>query len=169
MDDIFGEICPAKLIISSQNSTKTSAGCTGNLNQLENQTKKLEDRLEAVPPGTSIEGFLINRYVEEQLLPKSFHQRLLGFVYRPGPAHFTFTRQQFLKGQQQLIYTLYPWHRRQCFPESVKVQKIKQEKNEQTWVTSAKHENDHFLTENSLLLGASLYDFEQSLSFFMPV
>ena len=174
MDDIVGKICPAELI-SSQNSTKISAEYTGHLNQLENQTRKLED-LEAVPPGTSIAGFLINWYVEEQLLPESFHQRLLGFVYdAPRPCMFhvhTATIPGGITARPTTvnIHSLYPWHRRQCFPKSVRVQKIKHEKNEQTWVTNVKRENDNFLTGNSLLFqGVSLQGLEQSLSFFIPV
>lgn len=153
------------------------AGMDDAINIIDDPTRKLEDRLEAVPLGTSIAGFLINRYVEEQLLPASFHQKLLGFEYDAlQPPRTLYVQTATIPSAVTEmpatvdLHSLYPWHRQQCFPRSVRVLKIKHKKDEQTWVTDAKHENDDFLAGDGLLFrGVSLYGLEQCLSFFMPV
>ena len=80
----------------------------------------------------------------------------------------TESRQQF---QKQLIYLpALTSTRQQCFSQSVIFLKIKHKKDEQTWVTDTKHENDGFLAGNGLLFRrVSLHGLEQSPSCFMPV
>lgn len=152
------------------------AGMDDAIDIIDDPTTKLEDHFEAVPLGTSIAGFLTNRYVEEQLLPESFHQRLLGFVYdAPRPRTFHVPPARIPDGVTARpttvnIHSLYPWYRRQCFPESCKVQKIKHEKDELTWVSKAMRDDSFFTGRKSLLFrGVSLQGLEQSLSFFMSV
>lgn len=154
------------------------AGMDDAIQIIEDPTTKLENCLEAVPLGTSIVGFLISRYFEEQLLPGSFQERSLGFEYdspppaRTGYGHVAATIPSVVTKVPATVdlHGLYPWHRRRCFPQSVMVVKIRYRKDEQSWAAAAQHENRDLLEGRGLLFrGVSLHGLEQCLSLIMPV
>ena len=144
---------------------------------IDDPTRKLEDCIEVVPVGTSVAGFLINRYVEEKLLPVSLEEKFLGLEYDtpdPPARHTVHARVPESVNRTattaELCTLYYPWMRQRSWPRSVKALKIAHQKNSAKWVSDARRDHGDLLNKSGLLFrGLSLIGLEQSLSFFMPV
>jgi hypothetical protein len=136
---------------------------------------KLEDELALVPLGTSPGDFLVSRYVEEGKIPCSVEQQAMGYVYEEpiAPQNWTvFTVpnivQQTLSSRN--VMDLYPWGRRQCLPQSVRVVSTKHLKDPEKFFSAT--ENlfpDKLLSRNGVYFrGLSLFALELSMTFFIP-
>lgn len=146
---------------------------------IDDPTRKLEDCIEVVPVGTSVAGFLINRYVEEKLLPVFLEEKFLGFEYDTPDPPARHTVHAFAARVPESVNrtattaelcTLYRWMRQRSWPRSVKALKIAHQKNSAKWVSDARRDHGDLLNKSGLLFrGLSLIGLEQSLSFFMPV
>lgn len=120
-------------------------------------------------------GFLITRYVEQNLLPSSLEDKLLGYDYSSPPP--SLTRQVYTPRIPSTVTetpttvdlaTLYPWAGLQGFPPSVKVLKVPNEKDDNAWAAKAQDSHPDFQQTSLLFRGISLKALEQSLFQLFP-
>ena len=136
---------------------------------IDDPTTKLNDCLEVVPFGVDIDGFLINRYIERDLLPLSLEDKRPGrypsspptskfpartpkipSMVTETPATVDLATLDYLPGSE--------------FAPSVKVLNIPNEKDDSAWASKAQDSYPDFLQQTGFVFrGVSLKDLEQAL------
>lgn len=141
---------------------------------IDDPTTKLNDCLEVVPFGVDIDGFLINRYIERDLLPLSLEDKRPGrYPSSPPTSKFPARTPEIPSMVTETPTTVdlatldhLPGSE---FPPSVKVLKIPNEKDDSAWASKAQGSYPDFLQKTGLSFrGVSLKGLEQALGLNLP-
>ncbi|KAL4784124.1 hypothetical protein BJX76DRAFT_357326 [Aspergillus varians] len=161
-------------MIGSNRSILALCGMHDIVDLIDDPAYSLTEEVIWIPSGCIPGYFLVNRYLEEGLLPSHIANNYLGYVMEPTPRRFyrvlpipSIVTQT---PSQHAIHELYPWCRSQSFQPRIRAVKIKHDKDIDRLHSAIRGLfPDSLLESNEVYFrGISVAALELSFSFFVP-
>jgi hypothetical protein len=161
-------------MIGSMRTILHMTRCDDLVSLIDDPACQLEDEIIVIPQGINPEGFIMDSYVPNGIIPRYFIQKYLGFAVSQTVRIFpAFDIPSAVTGDLTTcrIQDMYPNARPQCLPESVQTVRLVSQKSSQKFATAVDNAFGSSICGKSGLSfrGLSLRALALSLNFFIPV